>query len=55
MASPALPWAGGYVAVPFSEIESVRAAAGFRAKMVSFGLTLGHLVLMRDTQEECID
>jgi len=45
--SPALPWAGGYVAVPFSEIETVRLGAGFRAKVVSLDSTLEHLVLMR--------
>lgn len=40
MAAPTLPWAAGYMAVLFSEIEARRAAAGFRGKMLSLGLNL---------------
>lgn len=47
MATPTLPWAAGYMAVLFSEIEARRAAAGFRGKMLSLGLNLWHLVLMK--------
>ena len=44
---PVLPWAAGDMTVPFSEIETLRAGAGFWGKMLSLGLNLWHLVLMK--------
>lgn len=38
--TPPTPWAAGYMAVPSSEIDTVRAGAVFRGKMLSLGLNL---------------